>query len=434
MPVITEAAAGAGAAQPPRRLYAGVVLLLLLAINIHNFIDRQIPFILAEAIKRDLRLSDTQIGVLGGLAFAVVYSLLGLSLGHLADRYGRKRILTAALVVWSLMTAAAGLAQSFGQLLLSRLGVAAGEAGSTPPAHGIIAGLYDADRRSMPMAVFSLGVPLGSMLGLFLGGWISDVASWRTAFFLVGAPGLVLALLAALVLREPARAVGGPADPPAPDLWRSVAYLWRKPTFRQLAWAVGLYSAGANATIVFAAPFLARSHGLSASQIGLALGLIYGIAGVAGVIAGGVFGDTLGRRDPRWRLWVPGLALLIAAPFTAASLLVPGAGLSVLLMAAPKFANVVYLAPVFVALQGIAPKEMRSTATAFLLLVNSLVGVGLGPLLTGAASDWLEPALGRQSLRYALLGVVVTQVWCCLHFFLAARTLVRDGVAEGPAA
>src|SRR5262249_20140390 len=158
-------------------------------------------------------------------------------------------------------------------------------------------------------------------------------------------------------------------------------------------------------------------------EIGLSLGLIYGTAGVAGVLSGGALGDVLGRRDARWRLWGPGLALLSAAPFTLASLLVPGAWLSVPLMAAPKFANVVYTAPVCVALQGVVPKEMRSTASAALLLVNSLVGVSLGPFLTGVVSDWLQPTLGKDSLRYALLGVVVTQVWCCVHFFLAARTL-----------
>jgi predicted MFS family arabinose efflux permease len=187
------------------RAYRVYVLLLLLAVNIHNFLDRQIPFILAESIKRDLHLSDTQLGLMGGMAFAIVYSVLGLYLGHAADRYSRKWVLSGALVIWSLMTAVAGLAQNFAQLVCARLGVAAGEAGSTPAAHGIIAGLFPQHRRSMPMAIFSLGVPLGSMLGLFLGGWISTVADWRTAFFLVGAPGLALALLAATTLKQRGR-------------------------------------------------------------------------------------------------------------------------------------------------------------------------------------------------------------------------------------
>jgi predicted MFS family arabinose efflux permease len=407
------------------RIYVGVLIGLLLLVNILNFIDRQIPFILAESIKRDLRLSDTQVGILGGVAFSVVYSILGLPLAALADRIGRKWVLAGSLLCWSALTALGGFAQSFVQLVATRLGVAAGEAGSTPTSHALIADHFPPARRGVPLAIFSLGVPLGSMLGLFLGGWINDVAGWRQALFLAGAPGIVLSLAVVLIVREPRRSRAEIADRP-PPLHKTLGLLLAKRTFRHLAAGIALYSMGANATIVFTAPFLMRSHEMSAASVGLWLGLLYGVAGVAGTLVGGVVGDVLGKRDARWRLWAPALGLAIAAPFTLAAWFVPSAGLSILLLAAPKFANLLYIAPMFVAVHSLAPAKARATSSALLLFFNGLLGVSLGPLITGLLSDGLEPAFGDQSLRYALVFVVVTQLWAALHFALAARTLRAD--------
>jgi predicted MFS family arabinose efflux permease len=265
-------------------------------------------------------------------------------------------------------------------------------------------------------------VPIGSMLALMAGGWINDVASWRQAFIWLGLPGLVLGVITLLTVREPAR-ISRPSEATA---WSSAWALLRKPTFRHMAMGIGAYAIGANAMIVFTPAFLMRSHGLSATKAGLWLGLIYGIAGVIGTLGGGWVGDRFGRRDGRWRLWVPALALAVAAPCTLAAWLVPGAGPSLWLLAIPKFSNLVYIAPVFAALQTLAPAHARASASALLLFFNSLIGLALGPPLVGLLSDWLSAAHGDQSLRYALCLVPLAQVWAAVHFTLAARSLKAD--------
>jgi MFS family permease len=410
-----------------RGAYVTYLLALLLLINILNFVDRQILFILAQSIKHDLHLSDTQIGLMGGLAFAVVYSVLGLPLGRLADRYGAKWVLVGSLSVWSVLTTCGAFAQNFLQLAATRIGVAAGEAGSTPSGHAIIANYFPPEKRGLPLAVFSLGVPLGIMIGLMMGGWLNQVMGWREALIVAGIPGLTLALLFAFTVRMPAGG-GGAGMKEDIALLRSLKLLWSKPTFRQMAYGISYYSMGANAMIVFTPSFLMRTYGLSSAGAGMSLGLVYGVAGVAGALIGGMAGDFLGRRDPRWRMWTVGIGLAAVMPFTLAAWMEPTPTASVLLLAAPKFANLIYFGPVFVALQMISPAGVRATASAFLLFFNSLVGQTVGPFVAGYVSDFLEPSMGNQSLRYALCFVVLTQFMAALHFFLAARTLKADTI------
>lgn len=404
------------------------IMALLLLVNILNFVDRQIPFILAESIKRDLQLSDTQIGVLGGIAFAIVYSTLGIPLARLGERIGRKWVLSGSLLVWSALTAMGGLAQNYVQLVGTRLGVAAGEAGSTPAAHSLISSYFPPGRRGLPLAIFSLGVPLGTMLGLFAGGYVSQVWTWRQAMIVVGLPGILLALLTIFTLREPPPSREAEGEPDLP-LFATLMALLKKHSFRHMAAGIAVYSMGANATIVFAPAFLMRTYGMSSAGTGLSLGLLYGIAGVAGTLAGGALGDWLGKRDQRWRLWLPALGLLIAMPFTFGAWFATSAALSVLLLAGPKFANLLYIGPIFVALHSIAPVRSRATASAFLIFFNSLIGVSFGPLITGMLSDWLEPTMGLFSLRYALCFVMLTQVWAAWHFWIAARSIRADAAA-----
>lgn len=403
------------------------IMTLLLLVNILNFVDRQIPFILAESIKRDLDLSDTHIGILGGVAFAVVYSTLGIPLARLGERTGRVWVLTGSLVVWSALTALGGLAQNFTQLVATRLGVAAGEAGSTPAAHSLISSYFPPGRRGIPLAIFSLGVPLGTMLGLIAGGWIVEHWTWRQAMIAVGVPGLILAIVTAISLHEPPRPVG--ASRAEESMFNTLKMLWKKKSFRHMAFGISAYSMGANATIVFTPAFLMRTYELSSANAGLTLGILYGVAGVGGTLAGGVLGDWLGKRDQRWRLWLPALGLLIAMPMTFGAWFAPTAGLSLLLLAGPKFANLLYIGPIFVALHSIAPAQSRATASAFLIFFNSLIGVSLGPLITGMLSDWLTPTFGQFSLRYALCFVLITQVWAAWHFWIAARSIRAEATS-----
>lgn len=411
---------------PVGRLYLWWLITVLLLVNILNFVDRQSVFILAEDIKRDLALTDTDIGLLGGLAFAVVYATLGIPLARIAEMYGRKRILAAVLFLWSALTALGGLAQNFVQLVATRLGVAAGEAGSTPTAHSLISAYFPERRRGLILAIYSLGVPLGTMIGLILAGWINQVASWRTAMIALGAPGILLALLLLVTIREPPAQAEKVKEQ---RLWLTLRALWSRPSFRQMAYGQAVYSMGANAAIVFAPAFLMRTYSLDSASTGLSLGIVYGVIGVAGTLIGGAMGDRFGGRDARWRLWLPGLVLIAAMPLTLGAWFAPDPTSSVALLAGTKFANLFYFGPIFVALHSIAPVHARGTASAVLLFFNSLVGISMGPLVTGLISDWLEPSFGLMSLRYALCFVVVTQLWAAIHFFLAARSIREDAAA-----
>lgn len=419
-------AVGAAEAPSPGRLYLWWLVTVLLMVNILNFVDRQSVFILAEDIKRDLALTDTDIGLLGGIAFAVVYATLGVPLARIAELYGRKRVLAAVLFLWSALTALGGFAQNFVQLVATRLGVAAGEAGSTPTAHSLIASHFPEARRGTVLAIFSLGVPLGTMIGLVLAGWINQVASWRVAMIALGLPGILLAIVLLLTVREPPAPIAAVRQQ---RLGQTMRALWVRPSFRQMAYGQAVYSMGANAAIVFAPAFLMRTYGLDSASTGLSLGIVYGVIGVAGTLIGGVMGDRFGSRDARWRLWLPALVLLAAMPLTLGAWFAPDPSLSVALLAGTKFANLFYFGPIFVALHSIAPIHARGTASAILLFFNSLIGISLGPLITGAASDWLEPAFGIMSLRYALCFVVITQLWAAVHFFLAARSIRADAAA-----
>ena len=403
---------------------SGLLFLSLLAlINVVNFIDRQLPFILVSAIKADLQLSDTQIGLMAGLSFALVYSIAGLPLARLADRRSPRLVLTLSLAFWSVMTAASGLVQSFLQLILARTAVAAGEAGSTPAAHALISKLYLPKRRALGLAIFSLGVPLGSTLGLVLGGWINDLTNWRVAFFIVGLPGLVLSAIAWVFLPKLPKGPTGQAHRPYPKELRLLLGLR---SYVHMASASSLFACGSYAMNVFAPAFLMRVHGLSTTKAGLVIGLAFGIGGGAGTFAGGYFADRLGRKDPRWGQWIPMAGQLIAIPAALGTWLVDDTLTCGLLLGLTYFAGLLYFAPTFATAQNLVPDNLRATASAVLLFCLTLVGSSMGPLVVGAASDALAPQYGAASLRYAMSLMVLTIAWSALHFHLAAKALPGD--------
>ena len=406
----------------------GLLLIgLLVLVNVVNFIDRQLPFILVSSIKDELKLSDTQIGVMAGVTFALVYSLAGLPLARLADRGSPRVVLTLSLAFWSLMTAVTGLVQSFSQLLAARIGVAAGEAGSTPVAHALISRIYRPDRRALGVAIFSLGVPFGSTLGLVLGGWINELADWRAAFFIVGLPGLALALIARFAIPAlPAQ----PAETAGRTYWRDLRALGRLRSYVHMAIASSLFSCGSYAINVFAPAFLMRVHELGSTRAGLGIGLAFGIGGGIGTFAGGYMADRLGRRDPRWRQWVPMIGQMIAVPASLGAWLAGDTVVSVLLLGLTYMASLLYFAPTFAAAQMLVPDGLRATASAVLLFCLTLVGSSIGPLVVGAASDALTPVHGADALRYAMSLMAVTFAWSALHFHFAARALPGDMAAN----
>ena len=401
-----------------------LILGLLLFVNILNFLDRMLPSILVEAIRKDLRLSDTQIGLMGGVAFALVYSFGSVWLARVADRRSPRTVISISLLVWSVATAFSGLAQSFVHLLLARSSVAAGEAGSTPAGHSLIARNFPDSSRSTAMAIFSLGVPIGASLGLSLGGWINDALNWRAAFFVAGVPGLIIAALIRFVIPDPPRASRG--APSVGGFFDALRLLFAKRSFRHMAIASSLLAIGSYAMNVFAAAFLIRIHHVTAAQAGLLFGLAFGLGGLVGTFSGGLLGDWLGRRDPRWRQGVPAVGLALSAPTALVAFQAPTLAISVACLAGFYLFASMYLAPTFASAQSLVPDEIRATVSGVLLFCLTLVGATVGPLLVGVLSDVLAPHYGTLALRYALSLMPVTLIWSALHFALAAHALPAD--------
>lgn len=409
---------------PDLRGKAALAITILFLVNVVNFVDRQLPFILIEAIKIDLKLTDAQVGLLAGLAFAVVFSTASLLLAWLADRWGPRRMLASALAAWSLLTALTGLAGSFAGLLAARMGAAAGEAGCAPPANALIARAFPPHRRALVLSLFSLGVPIGAMIGLILGGWINDVANWRTAFLIIGLPGLALALAAWIWLPEPPPAATAIAS--RAGTASGLRYLFGLPAFRHMVAGSALYASGSYAINVFASAFLIRVHGLTTAQAGLGFGFAFGIGGLSGTFLGGVLSDRLGKRDPKWRQLVPAIGQLLSFPTAIGAWLVPDVTVSLILLALSYAFGLLYFASSFAVAQMLAPDRVRASAAAVLYFGLTLVGASVGPMTVGWTSDLLSPHFGRLSLRYALCTIGITILWSAWHFYRASRTLSAD--------
>jgi predicted MFS family arabinose efflux permease len=459
------AAAPPSAAAGATSGYRAYVLVVLVALYTSNFIDRTILGTLGQPIKEDLRLTDAQLGLLGGLAFGLLYSVLGLPVARLAEKRPRVAVISGALALWSAMTAACALAGNFGQLMAARIGVGIGEAGCIPPANSLLADYFPPEKRATAAGVFSLGIPLGALLGAVLGGLIAQAWGWRAAFALVGLPGLGLAALVKLTLREPVR---GGLDPVhhhahAPPLTAVVRRLAAKPAFGHLAFAAALASFAGYGVSTFAVPFLQRGFGVTLLQASLVFGLVGALSAAVGVAAGGAAADLAGRRDRRWYVLIPAAGFILAAPlymlaFLQGSLLRVG-----LFVVAPAVLQYLYLGPLYAVTANMVGPRSRATAAAILTLVINLIGLGLGPTLIGWASDLFAahayaglrpyalacpgglPPPGASGfaaegcrtasflgLQRALVASSAVYLWAGLHLILAARTVRQDLEAWGP--
>jgi MFS family permease len=421
---------------PPSPAYRRYALGLLLVVYVSSFIDRQILTILAEAIRLELGLSDTELGFLGGFAFAFFYALAGIPIARWADRGVRRSIIALGLLVWSGMTALTGFARSFGELALARVGVGLGEAACSPPAHSLLSDYFPPERRGTAFSIYALGIPIGGAIGTFAGGWIKEAFDWRTAFFVVGLPGVALAAVVRLTLREPPRGLSEPA-PAAPSALRRestgevLRFMLRLRSFRHLSLAAALHAFYGYGAAFFLPVFMIRVHRMSEGELGTYLALIALFAGGAGTFLGGWLGDRLAPRDQRWYMWLPGAATVLYLPF-AAGLYLSRDGHTALLFAVPaSVVGAMWLGPTFAMTQGLASPHMRALVSAILLFIINLVGLGFGPQVVGMLSDALRPSFGVESLRPALFWVVqVGAVWSALHYALAARTLRADLLAR----
>ncbi len=412
---------------PARARYA---LGLLLAVYIVNFIDRSILNILLQPIKEEFGVSDTYLGFLSGIAFALFYTFMGLPIARWADRGSRRTIIALMLFIWSGMTVASGLARSFTHLALARVGVAIGEAGCTPPAHSLISDYFPPQRRATAMSLYALGIPIGAGLGFLIGGWINEYFNWRMAFIVVGAPGVLLALVVRLTLPEPERGAHDPTDHRAgaqQSLADVIRYMIALRSFRHIAMGAALHAFYGYGAATFIAAFFVRSHGIPTGELGTWLAGISCTGGVLGTFLGGYLSDRFAVADRRWYVWVPALSTVFYIPFAFFLYLWPDGNVALMLWFPGSLFGGMYLGPTFALTQALVRPQMRALASAILLFIINIIGLGLGPQVVGILSDLLQPRFGVEALRYSLLTIVVTfAAWSVAHYALAARTLESD--------
>ena len=411
---------------------------VLTAVYASSQVDRQIMGMLLEPIRLELGASDTAMGFLVGLTFAIFYATLGMPIAMLADRTNRRNIITAAITIWSFMTVLCGYAQTFVQMAMARIGVGVGEAGSTPPSHSIISDLFPPETRGTAMGVFALGVNFGLLLAYLGGGWLSENVGWRYTFVAVGLPGLLIALLLYLTVAEPARGAADVAAKPededdegAPPFKAVAAYMWRVRSTRHLTIGAAIAGFIGYGFTLWMPTFLVRSHGLSPTEVGLVLALMTGLVGALGTFSAGKLADVLARRDERWRTWVVAAGKGGYVPFLAGVFMVDDLTTALILYLIPAFFGGFYLAPTFALIQSLVSMRMRALASSIVLFVLNIIGMGFGPQLVGIMSDYFAPEYGKESLRMALFILTFLNLWCAYHYYTAGRTLHED-VANRP--
>ncbi|MEE2662549.1 MAG: MFS transporter [Myxococcota bacterium] len=410
--------------------YANYALGLLLGVYIFNFIDRQILSILMEKIKEEIQLSDTELGFLGGIAFALFYTIAGLPIARWADRGSRTNIIAISVLVWSLFTAFTGAARNFWMILVARIGVGIGEAGCSPPAHSLISDFFPPERRGTALSIYALGIPIGGSLGTLVGAWVGQAFGWRTAFVVVGLPGILLSLAVWATLREPVRGrseARAPVERESESIGEVVRFMAGLRSFWHLSFAGSLHAFVGYGAAYFVPSFFARVHGMGLAERGSWLAAI-GLVAVAGTYLGGALGDRLAHRDVRWYMWLPGIATIAGIPIALGYYLSPDPYVALLLFGIPAgIAGPMYLGPTFAMTQTLVKPHMRAVASAILLFILNLIGLGIGPWFVGFVSDALAPRYGNESLRWALVSIVsIGNLWSSVHYFLAARTLARD--------
>ncbi len=417
--------------------YRYYMLGILTLIYVVNWIDRYVFAIVLEDVKQALGVGDTVMGLLTGTAFGLFYATMGIPLALLADRTRRATLITWCLGIFSVMTALCGAAVSAWQFALLRIGVGVGEAGTSPSSHSMIADLFSPKERATAMAIFAAGLNAGIFIAFFAGGWISELWGWRWVFVLAGLPGILLVFVSWFFLREPPRGhvdgYKGTGEPLA--VGAVFKHLWHLKTFRHLSIAAALNSFVGYGALQWVPTYLYRSHEMSPGEIGTALAFIIGIFGGIGTFGGGMLVDRLSKGDARWNVWVPAAAIIIGTPFAIVFYLADWTAVGLAFWAIPVAASAIYLGPALSVTQGLASLKMRAMASAVMLFIINLIGLGLGPLAIGVLSDLFTPYFADASLRWALVVGSLVNLWAFFHFVMAARTvreeLAQVAVAEG---
>lgn len=409
-------------------------LFMLVLVFTASHIDRQIVAILQEPIKHTFQISDTQLGLLTGVTFALFYATLGMPMAMWADRHNRRNLIAFSISLWSGMTIVCGMAAQFWQLLLARIGVGVGEAGSNPPSHSIISDLYPAHERATAMAIFSLGVNFGIMFGFLIGGWVNDWLGWRWAFVVAGIPGLIIALIVRFTMIEPARGYSDriakdsktpTAAPIAPPFWSVVKFMINSSRVRQLVIANTLISMAGYAMVAWVPVYFQRVHGLSTSESGTLLALVIGLGGGVGTFAGGYFADRLAKVSEGWRAWIVCVVAFVTLPMSYLCYTATDPFWAAVWFVIPAIFGGAYIGTNFAILQSLAPIEMRAVMAAINLFMLNIVGLGLGPLSVGIINDWAALDFGNDSIRYGLLFTQIILIWGVTHEFWLGILLHR---------
>jgi predicted MFS family arabinose efflux permease len=423
-----------------QKRYKLYLLLLLMVILTFNYVDRVALGVVLEDIKRTFDLSDTQLGLLGGIAFTLFYALLGIPIARWADRGDRVMIITLTTALWSVTVALCGVATSFLQLMLIRVSVAVGEAGCIPPAHSLIASYFSREERPWAVSIYMLGNSLCLAIGYFAAGWLNQLYGWRATFVILGLPGLLLAALAGWSLKEPRRthrststqkdgiAPEGTAieAAPAPSLMEVCRALWANKTFVHLLVCFSVWYFFGYGLLQWMPTFFIRSHGLTTGVLGTWFALIFGLGGGLGTYLGGAWANRYAAGNERLQLVTCALAFMLYAVLNIGAFLARNSVTAFVVLAIANIGGNISLGPMLATIQTLVAPRMRAMSIALVYLFANLIGMGLGPLAVGVLSDELRPSLGAESLRYALVALCPGYFWAAWHLWRASRTVARD--------
>ncbi len=412
--------------------YSYYVLAVLFLVYVFNFIDRQVLAILLDDIKRDIGVSDTYMGFLTGFAFVLFYTFMGIPIARLADRTSRRSIIAAGLLLWTGMTAASGMVRNFTELALARVMVGVGEAAGSPPAHSLISDYFGPERRATALSIYATGVYVGVMLAFLGGGYISEHYGWRSVYLAIGMAGLPLVLLVRFTIRELPRGfsdgavVSARAQSEAVSLGEALRFLIGCRSFVLITVAASIQSLSGYGILAWGPAFLGRVHEMGRVEIGLSLGVMIGVFGTAGAYLGGKVTDYLGARDERWYMALPAIESVAGVPFVIGFVLLADEQAALACFIPFYLLGAMYVGPMLAMVQSLVRPDMRATASAIVLFVLNMIGLGLGPLIVGFLNDYLSPQFGIEAIRYSLLVVGVLGGVASVFFYLASRSLPED--------
>ena len=408
--------------------YKWYVLVMLTIVGALSFFDRQLVVILQEPIKNELGLSDTQLGLLTGLAFAIFYCLVGIPIARYADRNNRRNVIGASLAIWSLMTAITGFVLSFSQMLLARIGVGIGEAGATPSSQAIISDYFPKEKRATAFAIYATSVYIGLFLGFSMGGILESTFGWRQAFMLLGVPGIIFSIIFLLAVKEPPRgyADGVVVTKKQPDFKQSMQLLFSKKTYKYILAASALHSFVGYGFANWIPSFFIRVHEMTVMEVGFWLAISIGIGGGIGAFSGGFIVDKLVKKDQRWYMWIGIVSIILTIPFSFYTLFTDNKTGAAMCYFIPNVLFSLNMGAILTVTQGVVGVQQRALSSAVYYFVLNLVGMGLGPLVVGMLSDYLTPTYGQFSLRYALFMVSVVYMICIYFYWKAGEHLVEE--------